>query len=92
MRELGEEWEDALFRVTPQVNFWMIEHLRYSPVKIITEIQPLISIKRKVQIDSLSIHLKVLIDELMFPLVWDYMVQRIDIQEDIYDQSMRKKE
>ncbi len=28
----------------------------------------------------------------MFPLVWDYIVQKIDIREDVYDWSMRKKE
>lgn len=48
IREPGEEWEDALFCATPQVNSQIIEHLGYSPVKIITGIQPLISIERKI--------------------------------------------
>ena len=43
-RERRKEWEDALFRAAPQVNSQMIEHLGYSPVKIITGIQPLTSI------------------------------------------------
>ena len=48
MRELGEKWEDTLFQVTPQVNSRMIEHLGYSPVEIITGIQPFTSIERKI--------------------------------------------
>ena len=92
MRESGEEWEDALFRAASQINSRMIEHLGYSPVEIITRIQPLTSIKRKIRIDLLSTKLKVLIEEPMFPLVWDYMARKIDIKEDMYDQSMRKKE
>ena len=28
----------------------------------------------------------------MFPFIWDYMARRIDIREDVYDRSMRKKE
>ena len=28
----------------------------------------------------------------MFPLVWAYMARKIDIREDVYDRSMRKKE
>ncbi len=70
----------------------MIEHLGYSPVEIIIRIQPLTSIKRKVQIDSFPTELKVPTEEQMFLLVWDYMAQRIDIREDVYDRSMRKKE
>ena len=92
MREPGEEWEDALFRATPQVNSRMIEHLGYSPVEIITGIQPLTSIERKIRIDSLPTKLKVPTEEQMFPLVWDYMARRIDIREDVYDRSVRKKE
>ena len=38
MREPKEEWKDALFRTASQVNSQMIEHLGYSPIKIITEI------------------------------------------------------
>ena len=28
----------------------------------------------------------------MFSLVWDYIARRIDIREDVYDRSVRKKE
>ncbi len=45
MYEPGEEWEDALFQAVLQVNSRMIKHLGFSPVEIITRIQPLISIK-----------------------------------------------
>ena len=84
MQEPGEEWEDALFRAAPQVNSRMIEHLGYSPVEIITGIQPLTSVERKIRINSLPTQLKVPTDEQMFPLVWDYMARRIDIREDVY--------
>ncbi len=70
----------------------MIEHLGYSPVEIITGIQPLTSIEQKVRIDLLPTQLKVPTEEQMFPLVWNYMARRIDIREDVYDRSMRKKE
>lgn len=70
----------------------MIEHLGYSLVKIITGIQPLTSVKRKIRIDSLPTQLKALIDEQIFPLVWDYMARRIAIWENVYDQSIRKEE
>lgn len=50
MREPGEEWEDALFRAAPQVNLRMIEDLGYSPVEIITGIQPLTSIERQFEL------------------------------------------
>lgn len=63
MRELRKGWEDALFWATHQVNSWMIKHLKYSPIEIVTRIQPLISIERKVQIDSLPTQLKVLTKE-----------------------------
>ncbi len=53
MQKPGEELEDAWFCVAPQVNSRMIEHLCYSFVEIITEIQPLTSIERKIRIDSL---------------------------------------
>ncbi len=69
MQEPGEEWEDALFRAAPQVNSQMIEHLGYFPVEIITGIQPLTSIERKIRIDSLPTQLKVPTEEQMFPLV-----------------------
>ena len=92
IRETREEWEDALFWVTARVNSWMIEHLDYSPIEIITGIQTLISIERKIRIDSLPTQLKVLTDEQMFPLVWDYMTRKIDIREDVHNQSIRKKE
>ena len=69
----------------------MIEYLRYSPVKIITKIQPLTSIKWKVWINSLPTQLKVPIEEQMFLLVWDYIIWKIDIQKDVYDRSIRKK-
>ncbi len=73
MREPGKDWEDALFRAASQVNSRMIEHLGYSPVEIITGIQPLTSVEWKVRIDSLPTQLKVPTEEQMFPLVWDYM-------------------
>ena len=57
----------------------MIEYLGYSPVEIITGIQPLTSIKRKIRIVSVFIQLKVPTEKQMFPLMWDYMAQRIDI-------------
>ena len=28
----------------------------------------------------------------MFPLIWDYIAWKIDIKEDIYGRSVRKKE
>lgn len=92
MREPGEEWEDALFRTAPQVNSRVIEHLGYSSVEIITEIQPLTSIERKIWVDSVPTELKVPTEEQMFPLAWDYMARRIDIREDVYGRSVRKKE
>ena len=92
MREPGEEWEDALFRAAPKVNSRMIEHLGYSPVEIITGIQPLTSVERKIRIDSLPTQLKVPTDEQMFPLVWDYMAWKIDIREDVHNRSVRRKE
>ena len=92
MREPGEEWEDALFQATSQVNSRMIEYLDYSLVEIITGIQSLTSIERKIRIDSLSIKLKVPIEKQMFLLVWDYMARRIDIRENVYNRSVRKKE
>ena len=70
----------------------MIVHLGYSPVEIITRIQPLISIERKIRINSLPTKLKVPTEEQMFLLLWDYMAWRIDIREVVYDWSMRKKE
>lgn len=74
MRELVKEWEDALFRTTPQFNSCIIEDLyRLFPVEIITGVQPLTSIKRKIQIDSLPTQLKVPTEEQMFLLVWDHM-------------------
>ena len=48
IRQPGEEWEDALFYAISQVNSQMIEYLGYSPVKIITGIQPLTSIECKI--------------------------------------------
>ena len=92
MRKLEEEWEDALFRAAPQVNSRMIEHLGYSPVEIITGIQPLTSVERKIWIDSLPTQLKIPTDEQMFPLVWDYMARKIDIREDVHNRSVRRKE
>ena len=89
MRELGEEKKDALFRAAPQVNSRIIEYLGYSPVEIITGIQPFTSIKCRIQINSLPTKLKVLTEEQMFPLIWDYMTQRIDIREHVYNRSMR---
>ena len=47
----------------------MIEHLGYSPVKVITGIQPLTSIESKIRINSLPTQLKVPTEEQMFPLV-----------------------
>ena len=91
MREPGEEWEDALFWATFQVNSRMIEHLGYSPVKIITGIQPLTSIEHKIRINSLPTKLKFPTEEQMFPLVRDYMARRIDMIKHVYNQSMRKK-
>lgn len=70
----------------------MIEHLGYSPIEIITGIQPLTSVERKIRIDSLSTQLRVPTEEQMFPLVWDYMAQKIDIREDVYERLVRKKE
>ena len=74
-----------------QVNFWMIEHLGYFSIEIITEIQLFTSIKQKVWINSLPTQLKVPTEEQMFLFVWDYLAQKIDIQEDAYDWSMKKK-
>ena len=48
MREPGKEWEDALFRAASQVNSWIIEQLGYSPIVIITGIQPLTSVECKI--------------------------------------------
>ena len=70
----------------------MIKHLGYSPVEIITGIQPLTSIERKIRINPLLIKLKVPTEKQIFPLVWDYMAQKIDIRKDVYDRSMKKKE
>ena len=53
MREPGKERIDALFWAAPQVNSQIIEHLGYSPIKIITEIQPFTSIERQIRINSL---------------------------------------
>ena len=92
MCESGEEWEDVLFRAALQVNSWIIEHLGYSPVEIITGIQLLTSVERKIWIDSLLTQLKVSTNEQMFSLVWDYMARKIDIREDIHNWSIRKKE
>ena len=92
MRELGKEWEDALFRAVPQVNSRMIEHLGYSPAEIITGIQLLTSVERKIRIDSLPTQLKVPTNEQMFPLVWDYMARKIDIRVDVHNWSVRKME
>lgn len=72
MREFRKEWEDALFQVVPKVNSWMIKYLDYSLIEMIIRIQPFISIECKIWINSLPIQFKVLIDEQMFPLVWDY--------------------
>lgn len=48
MKKPREEWEDALFCAAPQVNSRMIKHLGYSPVEIITGIQPLTLVERKI--------------------------------------------
>lgn len=48
MRELRKEYKDALFWIASQVNSWIIKHLGNSPVEIITRIQPLISVERKI--------------------------------------------
>lgn len=48
MRELRKEYEDALFWIASQVNSWIIKHPGNSPVEIITRIQPLISVERKI--------------------------------------------
>ena len=91
MHEPRKEWEDILFCATPQVNSRIIEYLGYSLVKIIIRIQSLTSIKRKIRIDLLPTKLKVPTEEQMFPLVWDYMSCRIDIRENVYNRSVRKK-
>ena len=91
MHKPGEEWEDALFRVAPQVNSQMIEHLGYSPVKIIAMIQPLILIECKIRTNSHHTKLTIPTEEQIFPLVWDYMTRRIDIRKNVYNWSMRKK-
>ena len=85
MRKPGEEWEDTLFWATSQVNSWITEHLGYSLVKIITGIEPLISIECKIWIDSLPTQLKVPTDKRIFFLVWDYMARKIDIREDMHN-------
>ena len=69
MHEPGEEWEEVLFQTAPQVKFQMIEHLQYSLIEIITRIQLLTSIKRKVWINSLPSYLKVITEKQMFLLV-----------------------
>ena len=69
----------------------MIEHLDYSLVEIVTGIQPLTLIERKIWINSLSTQLKVPTDKQMFSLVWDYMVWKIDIREDMHNRSVRRK-
>ena len=38
MQKCWEEWEDALFWAASQVNSWMIEHLGYALIEIITGI------------------------------------------------------
>lgn len=48
--------------------------------------------KRKIQINSLPTHLKVPTEERMFLLVRDDMARKIDIKEDVYNRSGRKKE
>lgn len=48
MCKLEKEWKDALFWAILQVNLQMIEHQSYFLVKIITKIQPLISIEYKI--------------------------------------------
>lgn len=48
MRELRKEYKDALFWIASQVNSWIIKHLGNSLVEIITRIQPLISVERKI--------------------------------------------
>ena len=70
----------------------MIEHLGYSPVEIITGIQLLTSIERKIRIDSLPTQLKVLTDKKMFSLVWDYMARKINIRKDVHNRSVIRKE
>lgn len=44
----------------------MIKHLGYSPIEIITAIQPLTSVERKIRIDSLPTQLRIPIEEQMF--------------------------
>ena len=92
MHELEEEWQDALFCATMQVNSQMMEHLGCSPVKIISKIQPFISIKLKNQIHLLPIKLKFLVEEQVSPLVSDYIGQRNNIREDGYNRLVKKKE
>lgn len=55
----------------------MNEYLGYSFIKIITEIQPRLSIKQKVWIGPLPTQLKVPTKEHIFPLVWDYLAELI---------------
>ena len=90
--EPKKEWKVALFYAISQVNSWIIEHLGYSPVKIITGIQLHTFIKCKIWINSVPTKLKVPIEELIFPLIWDYMGCKIDIRENVYNWSVRMKE
>lgn len=48
MISLKKEKEDALFCTARQVDFQMIKYLSYFPIEIITRIQQLNSIKRKI--------------------------------------------
>lgn len=63
----------------------MIEHLGYSLIEIISDIQLLTSAEYKICINSLPTQLKVSINKQMFSLVWDYIAQKIDIKENICD-------
>lgn len=69
IKEHKKDWEDTLFCVAAQLNSQIIEHLGYFLVEIITRIQTLVSIERKIWINSLPIWLKVLTEEQMFFLV-----------------------
>ena len=51
-----------------------------------------ISGKKNIVADSSSTQLKAPTEEPMIPLVWDYIAQKIDIREDVYERSLRKKE
>lgn len=50
------------------------------------------SVERKIRINSLATQPRVLAEEQMFFLIWDYMAQKIDIKKGVYEKLIGKKE